>query len=318
MCEEVKQALKENGYELFAFIGKGGFAECYDVLSVQYNIHFACKVMSLKGKKGSLALKSFMNEINTLTNVIHPYIMPVYNTFTSNSYLYLILEYCPNGDLHDYVKKKGPFRNDSVLLRYVSAILDSLTYLEQNNIAHKDIKPSNILIDSHGHPKLSDFGLASFIEEDRLSEDFSGSLAFCPPELLQRKPFNPMKADIWSFGVTLYYLATGVYPFSTNALKNLGKHISSVVYSLPENINKVIRHIISQSLCINPDERITFSKMKGLVNDEMKRICPEHKKFISLSRMRTAGIYSVQMLSKQKNPLKKEMPSTHTLSFDSI
>ena len=145
--------IKENGYEYVCEIGRGGFSYCYKVFSPQYQQFFVCKVMSTIGSNCESRRRSFLNEINTLGHLTHPNIIHIYQIFETESNLFLILEYCPNGDYMQLVLNNGPLESENVLLGNVSKILDGLVFLEMNNIAHKDIKPSNILIDEHGQFK---------------------------------------------------------------------------------------------------------------------------------------------------------------------
>ena len=264
--------IKENGYEYVCEIGRGGFSYCYKVFSPQYQQFFVCKVIPITSKMGYSGKAVYNNELKALCKIIHPYIIQVYKTFSTKTHLFLILEFCPNGDFHEYIKAKGPMRNPVQLLTQVSKILDALTYLEDNNIAHKDIKPSNIFIDQHGRPKLGDFGLASFIEDDSLSEDYSGSFAFLAPEVIMMKPHDLYKADIWSFGVTLYYLATGQFPFPTRDRTMLCKAVVRGSYELPNDLNDVVKKLITGALVLDPNGRMPFIQMKNIVSAELERL----------------------------------------------
>ena len=282
------QVIEENGYTVCSSLGKGGFAECLRVFSKKYKQYFACKVIPIAGQKSDSRKRSFENELNVLMNIIHPNVIQIYQTFSSATHLFLILEFCPNGDMQKYVVKNGAMKNETVLLNYISKILDCLAYLEGIGIAHKDIKPSNIFIDKHGRPKLADFGLASFVGEDRLSVDYAGSLAFCSPEVLAMKPHDPFKADVWSFGVTLYYLATGKYPFYANGRKDILKLIMGETYTIPFDMNETIRNIIRNCLQIDPSKRMSFAQMKLIVDNEIEKQQPiEQHVYININKIKS-------------------------------
>ena len=299
--KSIEMIIKENGYEFVCKIGQGGFAECYKVFSPQYKQFFVCKVVPISTKTGSSGKIVYDNELKTLCKVIHPYIIQVYKAFTTQTHLFLILEFCPNGDFSQYVKAKGPMKNPVQLLTQVSRILDALNYLDEKKIAHKDIKPSNILIDQHGRPKLADFGLASFVEENSLSEDFSGSFAFLAPEVIQRKPHDISKADIWSFGVTLYYLATGQYPFPRRDRNLMVKHVLRGCYDIPNDMNSVIKKLITGALVLDPNGRMSFLQMKNLVTAELERLtqikCP------SLATIKSACNMKVVLPAKRTSKI---------------
>ena len=270
MCDiEVYNALKKNGYEVVATIGKGGFSTCFKVYSEYYKQYFVCKVISISGEKSELLKQSYHNELSTLGKVIHPNIIKIYKIFAVGQHLFQIIELCPEGDLCNRVARNGPMKNQIELLTYIDKILDALIYLEDNNIAHKDIKPSNILIDKNGNPKLADFGLSQSYDKNSLSEEYCGSLPFLAPEILNMKPYNPFKADIWSFGVTLFYLVSGEYPYIGKDKKDLLSAILTSSAAIPNKVNDGIKRKIRKALIYNPDDRMTFVQMKNIINAEL-------------------------------------------------
>lgn len=261
--------IENNGFEVHSFLGRGGFAECFKVFSKQYQQYFACKVIPISGPKKESRQKSFENEISVLINIIHHNVIQVYKAFMSETHLFLILEFCSNGDLQKQVSMHGPIKNQVLLLNYISQILDALNYMESIGIAHKDIKPSNIFIDNHGRTKLADFGLAGFVDESNISYDYGGSLAFSSPEVLMMKPHNPYKADIWSLGVSIFYLATGKYPFPHCGRKNILRLILAEMYTIPVDMDDFIKNLIKICLQTNPDKRMSFAELKDMVDDEI-------------------------------------------------
>lgn len=299
MSEGVCDAIKKNGYDVVALIGQGGFSECYKVYSQQYQQYFVCKAISVCGKNPEDKRRSFMNETEVLGKVIHPFIIKSYKTFTTDTHLFIILEYCPNGDMRTLIRRHGPLTETNQIYNYISKILNAFTYMESENMAHKDIKPSNILIDQNGNPKIADFGLASFYEENGLSDNYGGSLPFLPPEVLSKKPYNPMKADIWSFGVTLYYLVTGYYPFPLGNQQQLIKAISKGDYEIPRTVKGTIKNIIKGAIVVDPNERMLFSQMRMLISKEMEKQTTKSKPEI-IRRMRSTG----KMISSSRNSLR--------------
>ena len=254
----VRDALCVHGYEVLEKIGQGGYGACFKVYSKQYDSNFACKVMYFDEKMKSRQELTFQNELHALMNIIHPFIIKVFNTFRTSNELYFILEYCPKGDLFKQVVKEGPI-NGEKLVQYATKLLEALIYLEEKNLTHNDIKPANILIDQYGRPKLADFGLSKQLKTlDDLSNDFSGSPAYLAPEVLNQKTYNPVKADIWSFGMTFYFLATGKFPFDTKSLEGLHLFAKTGCYEIPPEVHPDIKYIIQNTLIIDPNGRMSF------------------------------------------------------------
>lgn len=100
-------------------------------------------------------------------------------------------------------------------------LLQVLGYFHSQKIAHRDIKPENIVIDSYNHVKLGNFGLYNKLSEDESAHLKWGSLMFFSPEILAKTNYDPFKSDIYSLGITFFYLATGKYPFSSSTSKKL-------------------------------------------------------------------------------------------------
>ena len=106
------------------------------------------------------------NEKNILLETNHPFIVEMKNCFQDEKYVYMLLEYVSGGELFSRLRKDGRFSND-VSLFYATQIILAIHYLHQRNILYWDLKPENLLIDKHGHIKLTDFGFAKHLQNDR-------------------------------------------------------------------------------------------------------------------------------------------------------
>ena len=284
----IAKDLTKNGYEPIRFIGRGGFSNCYLVRSVKYNQNFACKVVNIPVDASKTKQNSFDNEFRALTNIIHANIIKIYNTFTvydkdtESRNIYLILEYCTHGDLEHYVATNGPIKNEFQFLSCVMMMLESLSYLEKNNIAHNDIKPANFLIDEYNKIKISDFGLTKQLEnESHLSTEFVGSVPFLAPEIVNKRPYNPLKSDVWAFGVTVFFLATGRFPFKSHSVQALRESQNHGVINFPSRINPLIKVIVTKCLHVHPENRVTFGELHQLVKAEMETY-PQQQQLIKL------------------------------------
>ncbi|TMW58175.1 hypothetical protein Poli38472_011763 [Pythium oligandrum] len=141
----------------------------------------------------------------------HPHIVK-YETrhpamFVVDDNIYIVMEYCAQGDLYDHVEKQPHSQvPEFEALRYVHQITQGLAYLHANGIAHRDVSLENVLI--HGNTvKLCDFGLSC--DANTLSTDSVGKLYYMAPEVAHREPYDPKRADLWSLGILLFVLLTG-------------------------------------------------------------------------------------------------------------
>ena len=263
---EVNKVLGDHGYDVVKMIGQGGFARCYLVYSRRYKLNFACKSIPLSNFQPAVKNGDFSNEYTALVQTIHPYIVQIYEKIITDTHIYFILEYCQNGDLQNYLTKNGPIFDEKKLLKMLFMMVKSLEYLETIKIAHNDIKPSNFLIDQYGRIKITDFGLTKIVKnEEELSEDFRGSLPFMAPEMIGTCPYNPFKVDVWAFGVTVYFLASGKFPFSDRTSLDMKKCIKHGIYSFQPKMGPIIKEIITKCLQVNPQRRETFAGLRNII-----------------------------------------------------
>lgn len=203
---QIIRALLEHGYSVVKQIGKGGFGTVYTVISEKYQATFVAKLIS------RTSITTPEAEIDNLLLLTHPNIIRVYEYFSSGDFIFLILEYCSGGSVMDILTTKGRLAHN-VIVEYAWSVLQALRECHAKRIAHLDLKPANVLIDGYGRAKLADFGLSKIVEGNKV-RDFSGSREFQAPEQLDKLPFDPFAADIWSLGVTFYWMATAKSPFN--------------------------------------------------------------------------------------------------------
>ena len=192
-------------------LGKGSFSLVYLGESLKNNEKVAIKKIYINPKKKDFY--DIKNEINILHKLNHPHIVLLKNKIILDNDLYIILEYCPLGDLNSFFNKK--MVKEEYVKHYAIQIISGLKYLESNNIMHRDIKPHNILLKNIYNIKISDFGFAKYYSNFDLSKTLCGSPIYMAPEIMQFKSYNH-KTDIWSLGVLLYELLYGRPPFIAN------------------------------------------------------------------------------------------------------
>lgn len=259
--DEVTKLLSDHGYDICFEIGHGTFSHCYVCYSHRYGCQFVCKVIHIESEeKRKGFIMTFHQELDALVKLMHPNIINVYDSFAEGNYYVLVLEYCQNGSLEDLVNSKTPI-DHKLLLAYVKQNLGCLSYMHENNICHHDIKPSNILIDKFNRVKFADFGISQILKKDEKSMVFGGSVAFMAPEQFLKSPYNSFKADVWSFGVTLYMLTFGTLPFMAHNVMDMYSLMASGKYALPIDCPMEIRKLLLHSLEPDVEKRWTSKQL---------------------------------------------------------
>lgn len=249
ILEQIKSDLSKHGYEYMKPAGKGSYSSVFLCKSVIYNNFFAVKRVQFNGITEL--------EYNALIKLNHPSIIKLYEAFVESESQYLVMEYCPNGNL----KEKGKLEY-AEFVQYAKQTLEALQYCHSNMIAHRDIKPENIFLDKYKRAKLADFGFAKKFDKDKLSFDKCGSLMFCAPELLTGESNNPFQSDIWSLGTTFYYLATGLNPFPNDTKEILIKAVlNGRINYTSVKIDRRIQTLIMKMTAVNPENRSTIESL---------------------------------------------------------
>lgn len=212
-----------------------------------------------------------MYETNILKNLRHKNIIQVYETFESEQYLLIIMEYISCGDLLSYVRKRSRI-SENVAKFIFKQIIEGIHFIHSKNIVHRDIKLDNILIDINNTIKICDFGVSKSVRKGEIIYDQCGTPAYIAPEILRNTGYDGFGVDIWSAGVVLYTMLTGTVPFKANHLKDLHKLILKAQYMSIEDFNS---NNISQGINITVSSEAS-NLIKGMLEvDPKKRLTSE-------------------------------------------
>ncbi|XP_040976860.1 maternal embryonic leucine zipper kinase isoform X3 [Aquila chrysaetos chrysaetos] len=199
-------------YELHETIGTGGFAKVKLARHLLTAEKVAIKIMD----KAALGddLPRVKIEIDAMKNLSHQHICRLYQVIETSKKIFMVLEYCPGGELFDYIISKDRLSEEEARV-FFRQIVSAIAYVHGKGYAHRDLKPENLLIDKEHNLKLIDFGLCAKPKGglDYHLNTCCGSPAYAAPELIQGKAYIGSEADIWSMGVLLYALLCGFLPF---------------------------------------------------------------------------------------------------------
>lgn len=178
-------------------------------------------------------------ETNILKNLRHKNVIQFLESFESEHYILIIMEYISCGDLLSYVRKRS--RIPEIIAKFIfKQIIEGIQFIHSKNIVHRDIKLDNILIDLNNNIKICDFGVSKQIKNREIINDQCGTPAYIAPEILRNNGYEGFPVDIWSAGVVLYTMLTGTVPFKAHNMKDLHKMILKGNYmSISEFNNKI-------------------------------------------------------------------------------
>ena len=232
-----KQSIYE--YESLSIIGRGAFGEVHVCRKKMTGEIVAIK----KFKKDILTQKNqviaIRNEQTFMSKVKSPWIVDLKASFQENNYLYLVMEFCPGGDLMNLLIEKDILPEKDAKF-YMAELVLAIEFIHKLDCIHRDIKPDNILIDADGHIKLSDFGLTKIsekiFEQNNITNDNSniythnknysyvGTAFYVAPEVLKKTGYSK-EIDWWSAGIIFFEMLVGYAPFCS-------KEISEVCYKV--------------------------------------------------------------------------------------
>ena len=205
-------------YKVLERLGSGGFAQVYLCEHKLMRRRVAVKVLPVAKSKDSSALERFYREARAVAALDHPNIVHAYDIDQDDDLHFLVMEYVDGANLQEIVKRTGPL---SVLraCHYIWYSAMALQHAHEHGLIHRDIKPGNILVDRTGSVKVLDMGLALFFleEDEQLTKKHDdgtlGTADYLSPEQAMDSHDVDIRTDIYSLGVTFYFMLTGRAPF---------------------------------------------------------------------------------------------------------
>ena len=271
--EQSKKKSEEVGSKLSDFkiikeLGKGSYGTVYTVKSYLNSNIYVMKKMELNHLTARQQIECY-REVSILKKVCHKNIIKYYSSFLDKDILYIIMEYAELGDLYSLIKhykKHSKNFTEIDLWKISSEVLSGLDYLHSHNIIHRDIKCLNLFITKDRHIKIGDLGVSAFTSGmNDLHYTRVGTPLYISPELVKQKPYD-YKTDIWSFGCSLYHLASLEPPFTGGNLIVLGNNIvKGVPKPLPQQYSTDLRNFVDKLLEKKADKRPSAKEALDLI-----------------------------------------------------
>ena len=257
-------------YEILEKIGEGGMGEVYRARDKQLDRNVAVKLLPSAWSSDSLRMRRFEREAKVLASLEHPNIAAVYGFHEDNGVHFIAMELVEGETLASSIADEGlPLDR---LLEIGIPFAEAVAFAHKKGVIHRDLKPTNIMLDPSGRIRILDFGVAALLqaESDVDGEDLTvdalttdgdvvGTVAYMAPEQLEGRSADA-RADLFSIGVVLYELATGKRPFRGNSTAGVA---SSILRDEPVSLRKVrpdlsadLARVVRRCLEKNPDRRI--------------------------------------------------------------
>ncbi|EGW13563.1 Sperm motility kinase [Cricetulus griseus] len=237
-------------YVILRSLGKGNFAE----VKLAYHLHTEVQVAVKVLQNGTNNDFSLNTEIDMYKTLNHPYIIKLFHIINTKEYTYIVLEHAARGDLVSYIGRVGSLQEEQAQHIFTQLVC-AVHYCHDNDIAHRDIKLDNILLDDKGNIKLCDFGLATRVTPGQGTKGFCGTLEYCAPELFSGKEYDAKAVDIWSLGVVLYTMVTASFPFKAKTFSDMKEAMLDPKYHLPYTLSQNTANIIVQLFTVKPEQR---------------------------------------------------------------
>src|SRR6266571_3748246 len=284
-------------YELQESLGQGGMAEVWKARDTQLQRYVAIKLLHANFQEDPTFIARFEREAQLIASLHHPNIVQIHDLRVSRSpesdtpIAYMVMAYVEGQTLADYISStsaRGKYPSPVEIVNLFTSISLAIDYAHQKGMIHRDIKPANILLDknnttrnSMGEPILTDFGLAKLlgVSASTFTANQLGTPLYTSPEQARGYPGNE-RSDLYSLGVILYEMVTGVQPFrGETPVEVLSQHLNATPTSpvlLNPNVPPALTMVIVTALAKDPNARFaSAATMTAAIAEALNVPVPE-------------------------------------------
>ena len=278
-------------FKILGLLGVGGFSTVYKVQHIMTEKIYAMKVMN----KNYIILKKYLHYVVSEFEIMKslsgfPFVLDLHYCFQSANYLYMIIDFCPNGDFTN-------LKCINNLKLFFAEVILAFEHIHKHNTVYRDLKPENIILDEEGHIKVCDFNLAkSGVTKEKKANSFCGSPMYLSPDMLSGNGVDG-RCDIYGIGLILYELISGSPAFTADDIETLYIDIrkNKINFNMPGIVGDV-KDLLEKILVADPDKRISLEEMK------------KHPYFKGISFLKVYKKEYGPILIKKNNNKEKRMP----------
>src|SRR6266700_2069052 len=287
-------------YKILSTIGSGGFGTVYLAEDTWIDKKVALKVPHKQG----VDFGELLREPRLLASLNHPNIVTILTAEKQENVFFIVMEFVPGETLETIIAREGAL-DVSRALDYTCQICNAVDHAHKQGVLHRDLRPSNVLVGDSGLLKVADFGTSRFLEIAAHGTTIIGSPPYMAPEQFHGKAV--FASDIYSLGVTMYQMLTGVLPYTAPSPSDLERLMSGELVSAPRlknpKIPKAINDIVLKAMA--PDIHTRYQRAGDLLDDLLAarskaprrtpRVAPEPD-----AEMVAAGAHDIQSRLKAR------------------
>lgn len=261
MCETLKTK-----YQLSEEIGRGRFGTIFRCYHPDSAVPTAVKVIDKSLLADSTDRECLQNEPKFLSLLSpHPNILQIFDVFENDDFLSIVLELCQPHTLLDRIVANPLTEQQAAAI--IKKLLEAVVHCHRLGVAHRDIKPDNILFDSEDNLKLADFGSAEWFGDGEKMSGVVGTPYYVAPEVLLGRDYTE-KVDVWSCGVLLYIMLSGMPPFYGDSTAEIFEAVIRANLRFPSRIFRSIsssaKDLLRKMMCRDDSRR--FSAEQALAH----------------------------------------------------
>ncbi|PGH30636.1 AGC/PKA protein kinase [[Emmonsia] crescens] len=239
-------------------LGTGSFGRVHLVQSRHNQRFYAIKVLKKAQVVKMKQVEHTNDERRMLQRVKHPFLITLWGTFQDSKNLYMVMDFVEGGELFSLLRKSQRFPNP-VAKFYAAEVTLALEYLHEHHIVYRDLKPENLLLDRHGHLKITDFGFAKEVKD--ITWTLCGTPDYLAPEVVSSKGYN-MSVDWWSLGILIFEMLCGFTPFwDSGSPMKIYENIIKCRVKYPPYMHPDAQDLLSQ--LITPDLTMRLGNLHG-------------------------------------------------------
>ena len=249
-------------YKILAPLGSGGFGAVYLAQDTWIDKRVALKVPH----RQNLDFGELLREPRLLASVSHPNIVSIITAEKEDNVFFIVMEYVPGETLEHVIATTGALDLNRAL-DFTCQICNAMDHAHRQGVIHRDLRPANVLVTEHDMLKVADFGTSRFLEIAAHGTTVIGSPPYMAPEQFHGKAV--FASDIYSLGITMYQMLTGVLPYDTPAPADIGRLMSGELVSPPRLKNTSIPKAISDIVmtALSPEVTTRYQRATDLMED---------------------------------------------------